>query len=98
MVRYYRLYASSSKKKRGRRKDILGDLSGAKMLAGSDREDVLLFCKQCGRPLRYTHSVWNRFRKGSSLNEACATGFAQHLDEAEIANTLRVKDCRKIQV
>ena len=74
---------------------MLGDLSGAKISAGSDREDVLLFCNQCGGPLRYTHSVWNKFRKGNSLNEAYATGFVQHLYEAEIANTLRMKDCRK---
>lgn len=98
MVRYYGLYASSRKKKRERCKEMLGDLSSIKKAAGSDWEDVLLFCKQCGGPLRYTHSVWNRFRKGNSLNEASATGFAQHLDEAEIANTLRMKDCRKIQV
>ena len=54
---YYGAYASSSNKKIKRCKNILGGLSGAEISAGSDKGDMLLFCRQWGDQLRHTHSV-----------------------------------------
>jgi len=97
-IRYYGLYASSSKTKREECKNQLGDLSEEEFTTGTKETAVLGFCGQCGDPLRHRYSVWRRFTKGNSYIGACATEFLQQNDEAEFTKVLRNRDYCQLQV
>jgi len=86
-IRYYGLYASSSKKKREACKKELGDLSGVASASGIEKPAVLRFCQQCGDPLRHRYSIWRRFTKANSYIGACATEILQQSNETEFVNT-----------
>jgi hypothetical protein len=90
-VRFYGLYATSSKRRHSQCVDLLGNLTQVKT-SGLKIKDMLLFCHSCGGQARLTHRVWGSQRKGNSINRDAlqhrTTTFLQQDDTTDIANVL----------
>jgi len=90
-VRFYGLYATSSKRRHSQCVDLLGNLTQVKT-SGLKIKDMLLFCHTCGGQARLTHRVWGGHRKGNSINRDVlqhrTTTFLQQADATDIANVL----------
>lgn len=88
-VRFYGLYATSSKARHTRCVEELGNLQHEKV-PGLTLESMLLFCTTCNAPARLTHRVWGGAVKGNSINKGAHEGVAPTLynkiNAADVAN------------
>lgn len=88
-VRFYGLYATSSKTRHTRCVEELGNLEHER-IPGLTVKDMLIFCTTCGAPAYLTHRVWRGEIKGNSINKeaTCLGGFdfVQQVDSVNLAN------------
>lgn len=84
-VRYYGVYAASSKAKC---RESMPRLVGSSSSVGLPFKSLLFYCKVCGGVANKTHSIWGGERKkeNSFINGVLPTIFAQQIDEADKFN------------
>ena len=91
-VRFYGLYATSSRQRHQDCVEALGHLEAVKT-PGLTVKDMVLFCRTCGGRATLVNRVWRRPSKGNSINKAdigiCARDFVQQDDAVVLANALR---------
>lgn len=88
-VRFYGLYATSSKQRHQRCIEVLGNLETVKT-PSLTLKDMVLFCRTCGGQAKLINRVWPGPSKGNSINKAdigmCANNFVQQDDAVVLAN------------
>lgn len=91
-VRHYGLYASSAKAKREYCYQLFGNLAAFDDSSGVSKEEMVILCRRCGAPMRHTHSVYRRWRKGISYNKTGSFDRVQQDGEAPLENVARARD------
>lgn len=97
-VRFYGLYATSSKQRHQRCIEALGNLETVK--TGVTIKDMVLFCRTCGGQATLINQVWRNVSKGNSINKADsgmrAGSFVQQGDAVVLANVFHPSNQNRI--